>query len=653
MREFHNMGEKTKTPVEKLSSRSSQKPAEVIGAHWEEPKKETESVPNQEGVSFGSWVSNGRFPTSTDQLKKYEKLWQGDRPVEELRAEVTSMREFHNMGEKTPWGAPNKPAFTDGLVSEATSAMTHYGFMTKDDNAIDADQILPVGSDGKRVFTVCRNGVGRGGTPNAVQGQAGTGNCAFTTVDVPSVEGSKFATDGGSMSYLHQFLIPSDRSWHRSNAAFFAATSENIEWLEDLHRAAVLWARQNGCEETACFFFHVFPNNSLMSLHLHCIDMARTTQKRPNGRYSRVELPGFAANKAKTVELKHVIAFLTSKCSSSKKEEVFRPLRGDGTSRHHLFFVIGAPTYETVTKFEDHHRMYGDQLRLVICASLEGYVKNRTHPTTQDVYKLPTNFRAHFSDFTQTIKQGKTVLHDDRSFIQAQTEVSNSLKLLIENANKYHVQTYFAIVDRKNRPTCITVSGEEVVATKSNQRDLSDLPTVDLELTNDVLDRIVLPSFQNSKGQVVSELQRLTGGLRKDGTPWTGSFLADVLTVACACCLDDFDSWTRYDVSTNEVLETGTFSKSSTLSNVPFWNVGFDRSDDGNIYSFNTSSLPKMTHHLQEFANDSTPPPIWKSCFVWHDAFLNDIDDLPAIELCKKLSVGHVDAQCNWNLVHS
>ncbi len=298
--------------------------------------------------------------------------------------------------------------------------------------------------------------------------------------------------------------------------------------------------------------------------------------------------------------------------------------------------------------------MYGDQLRLVICASLEGYMGKRTNNGTQpqNVYDLPTNFRAHFSDFTQMIQQGQSVIKDDQSFRRAQTEVSNSLQSLIENANIFHVPTFFAIVDRKNRPTCITVQGDDVNGTKINQRDLTDLSKVDLRLTQDVLDRIVLPSFENDKGQLVSELKRLTGGLRKDGTPWTGSFLADVLTVACACCLDDVDTWTQYHVSTNEVLETGNFSKSKTLRNVPFWSAKFDQSNHGNIYSFKTSSLPKMKQYLQDFANESTPPPIWKSCFVWHDALLNDIDDFPAIELCKRLTVGHqVDTQCNWSTI--
>ena len=321
------------------------------------------------------------------------------------------------------------------------------------------------------------------------------------------------------------------------------------------------------------------------------------------------------------------------------------------SQQHHMFLVVGAPTAETVKRFKERHSQHGDQLRLVICASLEGYMRKRTATGTQNVYDLPTNFRAHFSDYTKQILQGAHVIRDDETFLKAQSEVSNALRDLFAVASKGQVPTYFAIMDRKDRPTCITVQGADVVATNINQRDLSTLPNVDPELTHDVLEWIVKPSFQNDKAKLVSELKRLTGGYRKDDASWAGSFLADVLSVACASCLDDADTWTRYRLSTNEVLDTGHFSKSETLSNVPFWSAEFDPSDDGNIYSFKASSLDKMLSVLKAFANDP-PAPIWKSCFVWHDALLNDIDDLPAIELCTKLTEGkRVDAQCNWDSV--
>jgi len=305
-----------------------------------------------------------------------------------------------------------------------------------------------------------------------------------------------------------------------------------------------------------------------------------------------------------------------------------------------MFFVIGAPTSKLIDQFKS--RLGGD-VRLVICASLEGYLSKILGKV--DVYKLPTNFRAHFSDYNEPITQGETCIQNDESFIRAQLDVSNTLNELISLANEHGVPTYFAIVDRKDRPTCITVQGDDVVATNINQRDLSDLPNVDFKLTEDVLNNIVLPSFQGK--DLKSELERLTGGTRKDGTRWTGSFLADVLTVACACCIDDADTWTRYDVRSSEVLEDGTFSKSTTLRNVPYWCCSMKESSEGNMYSFKKSSLVKMKDVLNRMVNEATP--IWNSCSVWHDSLLNDVDDLPAIELCKALTVDHsVETSCNW-----
>ena len=81
------------------------------------------------------------------------------------------------------------------------------------------------------------------------------------------------------------------------------------------------WAIGRGCRDSAKFFFHLHPSNSLMSLHLHCVDARQIWQQSRSelevGTDSdtgdtppRALLPGFVAHAHKTVELEVVIAQL-------------------------------------------------------------------------------------------------------------------------------------------------------------------------------------------------------------------------------------------------------------------------------------------------------------------------------------------------------
>ena len=100
---------------------------------------------------------------------------------------------------------------------------------------------------------------------------------------------------------------------YRSNAVFFHADGATIAWLKGLQKWAEKWADSRGCRDSAKFFFHLYPSNSLMSLHLHCVDAGQIWQQSPNRLQFDTRdrlLPGFEANAHETVELSVVIAQL-------------------------------------------------------------------------------------------------------------------------------------------------------------------------------------------------------------------------------------------------------------------------------------------------------------------------------------------------------
>ena len=95
--------------------------------------------------------------------------------------------------------------------------------------------------------------------------------------------------EGDSMSFNHQFIATRDKKWSLFNAITFGLVDENadgnvsdlkqrelkdtIEMLKDFETIAKSWAAKRGVdEENLEMLFHIWPTNSVYSLHLHIID---------------------------------------------------------------------------------------------------------------------------------------------------------------------------------------------------------------------------------------------------------------------------------------------------------------------------------------------------------------------------------------------
>merc|ERR1711871_795240 len=118
-----------------------------------------------------------------------------------------------------------------------------------------------------------------------------------------------------------------------------------------------------------------------------------------------------------------------------------------------IFFIIGAPTSKTFEDFEDFIVDNGkENVKLVICADMPTYINALKGA---NVFKTPTNFRAHADDVrTFYIGNNETITTDsEKNFKKLQEDIATSLYNIFKLAHGEKIPTYFGIVKRENRPT--------------------------------------------------------------------------------------------------------------------------------------------------------------------------------------------------------
>ena len=86
------------------------------------------------------------------------------------------------------------------------------------------------------------------------------------------------ANPKASMSAYHQFIGVRDPHWSLFNALTFGedpnfqSPEAVVEMLNNFEIIAQKWATQHGIAKVGCFF-HVYPFNSVQSLHMHMVDL--------------------------------------------------------------------------------------------------------------------------------------------------------------------------------------------------------------------------------------------------------------------------------------------------------------------------------------------------------------------------------------------
>jgi len=205
---------------------------------------------------------------------------------------------------------------TGGIVDEKGYAKLLLD--TERTNGFEDDQVNVYRDE----FVIIRNAAGRGGTPGANNGEAGSQFDKNGT--------NLFETDGGSMSYRHEFIVPLDTSFWWCNAALFGSGPDKynpagtLKMLNEMKEVALKWAENRGIDNPF-FGFHEFPNNSLFHLHLHMIDLDQihatiTDPETKTITKTNQLLPGYTANFAKTIPIDYYIEKLDEEAKKAATE---------------------------------------------------------------------------------------------------------------------------------------------------------------------------------------------------------------------------------------------------------------------------------------------------------------------------------------------
>lgn len=327
------------------------------------------------------------------------------------------------------------------------------------------------------------------------------------------------------------------------------------------------------------------------------------------------------------------------------------------------FFVLGAPTDAMITeliKFQPD--------AIFVNASFETFLKtNSVEPKQFDVHGMPTNFRAHADDPNK--RQAGVDIKNVESFKLAQTNVSEAVKDLMEGKKYKKCNVFFASVPRSKRPFRIFID-KETGKTVINGNGNSYIEQTDLDT---FFKQIVLPEFHSSN-------EELTETILKYSPQHKASYVVDTLSVISAC-LADTDAghakqknlWDRYNVDVEVKKGMYTYDTKRNKHDIfhgakdsePEKGVDFcrvvscEKKDNGNIWSYRTREIDALiieTKNLMDTFAHRYPTrrsKKWDEAFVWHDTFLNDIDDPVAISMIKKLTNGEVKECKNYAIVAS
>jgi hypothetical protein len=137
---------------------------------------------------------------------------------------------------------------------------------------------------------------------------------------------------------------------------------------------------------------------------------------------------------------------------------------------------------------------------------------------------------------------------------------------------------------------------------------------------------------------------------------YSATYLADVLTVACMMLNND--CWIPYNlVEPSHVNYDGTYPKKGILTDnltcVPYTRAKFipSPSQPGNFFKFDQSKFHLINETLVKCLTSQYPLKIFTKSIIYHDSWLNDVDDMPAIELIKKLSIDTPIEIINYELI--
>ena len=384
------------------------------------------------------------------------------------------------------------------------------------------------------------------------------------------------------------------------------------------------------------------------------------------------------------------------------------PPAPEDAEKPNIFFIIGAPTSKTFEKFKEF--IVKKNVKLVICADMPTYINALKGA---NVFKTPTNFRAHADDVrTFYIGNNETITTDSvENFKKLQEDIATSLYDIFKLAHDEKIPTYFGIVKRENRPTWLNKtkwvsvedddeltaefeerkkSGEGHMKTwfeyKNGPRIIQDPDSVqnastetfvceysppykanyfDKKLTEKIRDDLLIPKVygDGDKKKGEEKLHEIINNPKI--SKYGATFLSDMITVACAGLIDNDnkDLWQSYEPifgkqKTIDAIYSGNrYSKFGEgihdiigiRTCVKQENLNFKLNTEGTFFGYKETGDTIKKLTIKMHAMIGEDVKMFNNCYVWHDDELNDLDDLPAIGLIEKLSKGVVTSDINYN----
>lgn len=300
-----------------------------------------------------------------------------------------------------------------------------------------------------------------------------------------------------------------------------------------------------------------------------------------------------------------------------------------------IFYVIATPNANTMAYLINFHKENTD-IKIVFGADLNSYFYFLNNYEKKNVRDLPANLR--ITNKTFTFGNVNVKLNEEKSIQAAQDQLTNSTRSILSFAEKYHIPVLFASLPREKRPIYICTDGEQIyfpetVSTNSSSQSFES------EFSKSIYNKIILPAFEK-KGIIINTMlnhceKRTFIVDRKETNVFHASFFPDVLTILYGKFTSNID-YSRYERVANSTKNSIQFSKNLTFK-TKYFNDGFVESNlNGHFYK-----LDDDTPVPRDITNNDG------NAFIWHDAYLNDVDDIPAIFLAEKI-FKKVDLKCNY-----
>ena len=282
-----------------------------------------------------------------------------------------------------------------------------------------------------------------------------------------------------------------------------------------------------------------------------------------------------------------------------------------------MFFVNCAPCFDTFPLIvEARDSLQDGKFFLVFSSSLADYMlidPMNSSPSDFRRNMLPSNFRAPINP-TAKINGIKCT---SENYSQLQENISSSLAAIFSWCKREEIDVYFASAPRDARPLYITNS--DLVTSNS--------VNFDKQLTNRVVEELLEPALALSSELVIQSLDKYT--------QYKASFLADVVTVAVAAeLLDKPECWLSYKLLEEPIVKK--VGVDSDLVKQSYVCAKFISNQEGNFKSISLEGQMRSGEAVNKALD--RPEPVWKSCFIMHDEFLNDVDDPAANYLARGLT---------------